>query len=251
MRILITGGAGYIGSHMVKMLARRGHAPVTFDDLSTGNRAAVIAGEFELGSLGDRARLAEVFKKHAFDAVMHFAAFVQVGESVALRYFNAAEADPEGELGPRHEPITHLIPIVLQAACGRRPLVEIYGNDYPTPDGTGVRDYIHVWDLCDAHLAALEHLAQGGEGGPFNLGNGAGYSVLQVIEAAERVTAHAIARKVVGRRPGDPAQIVADATRAVEILKWRPQYSDLATIIHHAWAWEQSRTRAGPKLDSR
>jgi UDP-glucose 4-epimerase len=320
MNVLVVGGAGYIGSHMVKLLDARGHAVVTFDDLSTGHRDAVVRGEFVAGSLADRAALDALFRSRRFDAVMHFASFIQVGESVAepakyyannfgntlvlldamvaagvrrfifsstaaifgepetpmiaedhpqrpvnpygrskwmveqalgdydrayglkaacLRYFNAAGADPEGELGERHEPETHLIPLVLQAAAGRRPHIGIFGDDYPTPDGTCIRDYIHIVDLCEAHLLALGRLMAEERSLAFNLGNGAGFSVREVIEAARRVTGRPIPERISPRRAGDPARLVADSARARTELGWTPRYADLDTIIAHAWAWEE------------
>lgn len=318
--VLVVGGAGYIGSHMVKLLDRRGHLVATFDDLSTGYRDAVVRGEFVRGSIADRSALAGVFRNRRFDAVMHFASFIQVGESVmepakyyannlcntlslldamveagvkrfifsstaaifgepeteliaeshpqqplnpygrtkwmveqalgdydrayglksvCLRYFNAAGADPEGELGERHQPETHLIPLVLQVAAGRRREIGVYGADYPTPDGTCVRDYIHIEDLCEAHLLALDALVMDERSRAYNLGNGEGFTVRQVIEAARRVTGAPIPEKVGPRRAGDPARLVADSARAKRELGWTPRYGDLETIIAHAWAWER------------
>ena len=322
MRILVVGGAGYIGSHMVKRLLEHGHAPVTLDDLSTGHRDAVLGGAFEQGSLADTERLDELLRRHRFDAVMHFASFIQVGESVrapgkyyrnnvvntlnlldamvrhdvrrfvfsssaavygepervpideshpkrpvnpygrtkwmveqaledydrahglrsvSLRYFNAAGADPSGALGERHEPESHLIPLVLQAASGRRAQVEVYGRDYPTADGTCVRDYIHVADLCAAHLLALDHLDRTDASAAFNLGNGAGFSVQQVIDAAQAVTGKRLNVVDRPRRDGDAAVLVADAALARRVLGWQPAYADLETILRHAWQWERSR----------
>ncbi len=319
MKILIVGGAGYIGSHMVAILAEKGAEVVTLDSLVTGHRDAVIAGEFVQGDLADRAMLARVFATHRFDAVMHFASFIQVGESVrdpapyyrnnvantqnlldamvahgvesfvfsstaavfgepvrvpidethptrpinpygrsklmveqmlrdyerayalqsvSLRYFNAAGADPDGRLGERHDPETHLIPLVLQAASGRGRPVRVFGSDYDTPDGTCIRDYIHVVDLCEAHLLALQRLAGGGGSGAFNLGNGNGYSVREVIDTARRVTGKAIPVEYAERRPGDPARLVADASCARAEMGWSPQF-DLAAIVEHAWTWEK------------
>lgn len=320
MKILVVGGAGYIGSHMVKLLLRAGHEVVTLDNLATGYRDAVTGGEFVHGDLTDRAGLDRVFERHAIDGVMHFASYIQVGESVArpdiyyrnnfcntlnlldamtahgvrrfifsstaaifgepdyvpidevhparpinpygiskwmveqalagydrafgmksicLRYFNAAGADPEGELGERHDPETHLIPLVLQAASGRRPDIAVFGRDYDTPDGTCIRDYVHVMDLCQAHLLALDALAAGGESGAFNLGNGNGFSVREVIEAARRVTGREISVQDRPRRSGDPARLVANSGRARQVLGWKPQYAGLDVIVGHAWAWEQ------------
>jgi UDP-glucose 4-epimerase len=158
--------------------------------------------------------------------------------SVSLRYFNAAGADPAGQLGERHEPETHLIPLVLQAASGRRTHIDVFGRDYPTPDGTCVRDYVHVEDLCRAHLLALEYLASGGASTAFNLGNGDGFSVQEVIDAAARVSGRRIASQDRPRRAGDPARLVADATRARQVLGWQPRYAGLEDIIAHAWRWE-------------
>lgn len=319
MKILVVGGAGYIGSHMVKMLLSRGHEVVTFDNLSGGHRDAVLGGEFVLGDLADPATLDALFKQHRPQAVMHFASFIQVGESVrrpgmyyrnnfsntlnlldamvahdvkhfifsstaavfgepdyvpideahpnrpvnpygrskwmveqvlvdydyayglksvCLRYFNAAGADPEGQLGERHEPETHLVPLILQAASGRRSEIQVFGRDYDTPDGTCVRDYIHIVDLCSAHLLALQHLTGGGVSERFNLGNGEGFSVQQVIDTVEKVTGCKV--KVVDgpRRDGDPARLVADSSRARTQLGWKPVYADLESIVQHAWGWE-------------
>jgi len=316
--ILIVGGAGYIGSHMVKMLARLGCQVTTLDDLSSGHRDAVLAGHFVQGSCGDRALLDQVLSQ-GVDAVMHFASFIQVGESVqhpdkyyrnnvvntltlldamrahgvrrfifsstaatmgepqtipiderhpqepinpygrsklmveqiladydkayglksvCLRYFNAAGADPEGELGERHEPETHLIPLILQAASGRREHITVFGRDYDTPDGTCIRDYIHIEDLCSAHWLALQSLFNGAGSQAYNLGNGTGFSVQAVIEAAERVTGKVIPVVEGARRAGDPARLVADSRLAREQLGWQPQFAALDTIIGHAWQWE-------------
>jgi UDP-glucose 4-epimerase len=316
---MVVGGAGYIGSHMVAMLLERGHEVVTVDNLATGYRDAVIGGRFAEVDLADRAALDAVFAEGGFDAVMHFASYIQVGESVldparyyrnnfantlnlleamvahgvrrfifsstaaifgepeyvpideahpkrpinpygltklmveqaladfdrayglksvCLRYFNAAGADPQGRLGERHEPETHLVPLVLQAAAGRRPSVKVFGRDYPTPDGTCIRDYIHIVDLCEAHLLAIDHLAGGGASVQFNLGNGNGFSVQQVIDTVERVTGRRVSALDAPRREGDPARLVADAARAREVLGWRPRYPALEDIVAHAWAWE-------------
>lgn len=329
MRVLVVGGAGYIGSHMVKMLVDQGHAVVTFDNLSSGFRDAVLGGEFVKGDLADKARLDEVFAAHQPEAVMHFASSIQVGESVkhpdkyyfnnfsntlnlldamvkhgvqyfifsstaavfgepvyvpideehpknplnpygrskwmveqaladyerayglksvCLRYFNAAGADPSGLLGERHEPETHLIPLVLQAISGKRDQICVFGRDYDTPDGTCIRDYIHIVDLCTAHALALDKLMATGLSRRYNLGNGSGFSVQEVIAAAERVTGRKV-RVVEGeRREGDPARLVADAYLAREELGWQPLYSDLETIILHAWQWESSTLLSEQKL---
>jgi UDP-glucose 4-epimerase len=327
MRVLIIGGAGYIGSHMVKLLGQQGCSVTTLDDLSSGHRDAVLYGDFVQGNFGDRSVLDVVLAK-GFDAVMHFASFIQVGESVqhpdkyyrnnvtytlglldamrshgvekfifsstaatfgepqyspideghpqqpinpygrtklmveqaladydraygfksvCLRYFNAAGADPEGQLGERHDPETHLIPLVLQAASGRRPHISVFGQDYDTPDGTCIRDYIHINDLCSAHWLALQSLLNGQGSQRYNLGNGNGFSVQEVINTAQQVTGRNIPVQYGPRRAGDPARLVADATQARQHLGWQPQYADLATIIRHAWAWEQTQSPTVPK----
>ena len=318
--VLVTGGAGYIGSHACKVLARAGYQPVVFDNLSRGHREAVRWGPLIEGDLADRNQLVMALETHQVAAVMHFAAYAYVGESVAdpamyyrnnlggslslieamretgvdkivfsstcatygipaggpiresvpqlpvnpygetklaieralhwygeayglrlvsLRYFNAAGADSEGEIGELHEPETHLIPLVLQTALKHRPHIDIYGTDYPTADGTAVRDYIHVEDLAEAHLRALEHLCAGRESTALNLGTGRGHSVREVIAAAESVSGRAIPRREVARRPGDPPVLVADPSRAAERLGWRAQRSDLQTIISTAFAWHK------------
>lgn len=318
-KILIVGGAGYIGSHMVLRLAHAGYDVVVFDNLSNGHRDAVLAGELVVGDLANRAMLARLFAAHRFDAVMHFASSIQVGESVqqparyyannvgntihlieamiehgvhrlifsstaaifgdpfyipidelhprrpvnpygwsksmteqiladcdhahglryvALRYFNAAGAHPHGLLGERHDPETHLIPLVLQAASGRRAHIGVFGTDYDTPDGTCIRDYIHVQDLAEAHLLALDWLMQGKASTAFNLGTGRGFSIREVIHAVERVTGQRVAVQNLPRRLGDPAVLVADSTRARAALGWQPQYPDLHDIVQHAWMWE-------------
>ncbi|MEO6352424.1 MAG: UDP-glucose 4-epimerase GalE [Burkholderiaceae bacterium] len=320
MKVLVVGGAGYIGSHMVQMLLAEGHQVITFDNLSGGFRDAVLGGAFVEGDLADRVALDNVFMLHQPEAVMHFASFIQVGESVklpdkyyrnnfsntvnlldamvehgvkrfifsstaaifgepeyvpiderhpmrplnpygrskwmveqmladydlafglrtvCLRYFNAAGADPAGLLGERHQPETHLIPLVLQAASGRRPHIAVYGRDYDTPDGTCIRDYIHIVDLCSAHLLALNMLRAGGESACFNLGNGAGFSVQQVIDAAQRITGTSIKVVDAERRAGDPARLVADASKARRELGWQPQHAELDSIIADAWRWEK------------
>lgn len=319
-RILVVGGAGYIGSHMSLMLEQYGYETVVLDSLETGYRDAVVAGKLIEGSIENHAFLMHVFRQFQFDAVMHFASYIQVGESVkapekyyrnnvantlvllevmrafqidkfvfsstaaifgepqyvpidaqhpknpinpygrskwmveqmladfdkayglksiCLRYFNAAGADPKGRVGERHEPETHLIPLILQVASNRREAIKVFGRDYPTPDGTCIRDYVHVEDLCSAHLLALEHLLNEGESAQFNLGNGQGFSVAQVIETAQHVTGKAIKVIDAPRREGDPAVLVADAEQAKTSLNWQPKYSDLATIIEHAWQWER------------
>ncbi len=329
MRILVVGGAGYIGSHMVKRLAQDGHEVVVLDDLSTGHREAARFGEMVEGDLGDSALLDRLLGQRRFAAVMHFGAYSQVGESLrrpaayyrnnvlhtlnlldamrahgverlvfastaaifgepvyipmdethpllpinpygrskrmveemladyeqayglqwaALRYFNAAGADPEGDLGEWHDPETHLIPIILQVASGRRPEVQVFGDDYDTPDGTCIRDYVHVTDLCDAHARAMDYLRSGRPGRAWNLGNGAGFSVREVIDTARRVTGREIPLRVMPRRPGDPARLVADSAAARQELGWRPRFADLETIITHAWRWEWRMRGGGSPL---
>lgn len=319
--ILVIGGAGYIGSHMVRMLAKQGYNPVVFDNLSKGHREAVANYPFELGDLGDKARLIEVFKKYGIEAVMHFAAFAEVGESVkepskyyhnnvakvldlldalvendikyfvfsstaatfgepirpkideshpqnpinpygntklmvekiladfdtayglkatALRYFNASGADDSGEIGESHNPETHLIPIVLQAAAGKRASIKMFGTDYPTPDGTCVRDYVHVNDLARAHILALEKMFKDNVSERFNLGSGNGFSVAEIVKEAKRITGIDFTVEKAPRRDGDPAVLVADSAKAERILGWKPQYN-LTRIIETAWNWEQHR----------
>jgi UDP-glucose 4-epimerase len=318
MKLLIVGGAGFIGSHMVNMLGASGHDLVILDDLSSGHRDAILYGNFVQGSCGDRAVLDRVLTQ-GFDAVIHFASFIQVGESVArpsayyqnnvvntfilldamraygvnkfifsstaatfgepqttpidethpqhpinpygrsklmveqaladydrayglksvcLRYFNAAGADPQGRLGERHDPETHLIPLVLQAASGRRAYISVFGRDYDTPDGTCIRDYVHVQDLCSAHALALDSLMQGADSQTYILGNGLGFSVQEVIDSAERVTQRKVPVQDATRRSGDSARLVADSRLIQQCLGWRPQFAALDTIIAHAWQWE-------------
>lgn len=321
-KILVVGGAGYIGSHMVWLLGQKGVEVVVLDNLSSGHRDAVIHGQFVHGDIADRMVLDKLFAAHSFDAVMHFASFIQVGESVAepakyyqnnvsntlnllnamqahgvgnfifsstaatfgepqyspideahpqnpinpygrtklmieqaladydrayglrsvcLRYFNAAGAHPDGLLGERHDPETHLVPLVLQAASGRRPSISVFGRDYDTPDGTCIRDYIHVLDLAEAHWLALRHLADGGASAAWNLGNGGGYSVNEVIRTVEQVTGRRVPVVDAPRRAGDPARLVADSSAIRRDLGWAPAYADLAAIVDHAWRWERSR----------
>jgi UDP-glucose 4-epimerase len=327
-KILVVGGAGYIGSHMVKLLTRRDYSVVTLDNLSSGFRDAVLGGEFVEGDINDSSLLDNLFSQHQFDGVMHFASYIQVGESVqnpakyyrnnvsntlnlldamvkhgvkafifsstaaifgepdyspidekhstdpinpygrtklmveqalvdyenayglksvCLRYFNAAGADPDGELGERHEPETHLIPLILQAASGRRDSIKIFGQDYDTKDGTCVRDYIHINDLCEAHILGLERLWNGHGSISYNLGNGLGFTVQEVIDAARRVSGRDFKVIKEGRREGDPARLLADSQMAKQALGWFPQYADLDTIIRHAWDWELSmcKTKLG------
>ena len=322
--ILVTGGAGYIGSHACKALARAGYLPVAYDNLVYGHEWAVKWGPLERGDILERNRLDEVIRHYRPSAIMHFAAFAYVGESVtdpgkyyrnnavgslqlleaardhaigtfvfsstcatygmpdclpitedtpqnpinpygasklmvermladfgvahgmraaSLRYFNAAGADPDNEIGEAHSPETHLIPLVLDAASGRRPDVTIFGDDYATPDGTCIRDYVHVSDLADAHVKALAWLEGGAPGGAFNLGNGAGFSVRDVIRAAEQVTGTSLAVRYGPRRAGDPASLVSDASRARTQLGWQPRRAQLDEILATAWAWHQRNPR--------
>ncbi len=318
-RVLVIGGAGYIGSHMVKLLCENQYKVITLDNLSTGYRDAVVGGDFIEGDFGDAYLLGEIFNDFEIDAVMHFASSAQVGESVinpakyyqnnvsntqclldamvahdirsfifsstaavfgnpqcslideshaknpinpygrtklmveqmladydaaygmksvCLRYFNAAGADPSGLLGERHEPETHLIPLVLQTMSGRRDTISVFGSDYETRDGSCIRDYIHVNDLCDAHLLALEAIAGGADSAVYNLGNGNGFSVFDVINTARLVCQREIEVRHRERRPGDPARLVANADLAKNNLGWQPKYSKLSDIIEHAWGWE-------------
>jgi UDP-glucose 4-epimerase len=321
-KILVVGGAGYIGSHMVKMLLDQGFPVTTLDNLSNGYRDAVLGGDFVEGDLADRDMLDRLFRAGGFSAVMHFASFIMVGESMTdpasyyrnnvaktqnlldamvahrvvslifsstaaifgnpqyvpidekhpkesvnpygrtkliveqmladydyayglkstcLRYFNAAGADPDGLLGERHDPETHLIPLVLQAASGRRPSITVFGSDYDTVDGTCVRDYIHVTDLCEAHLLALRKLWAERRSEAYNLGNGRGFTIREVIEAALEVTGRKIEVVEGAARAGDPAVLVADSARAEEQLYWKPKHRELKTIIGHAWNWEEKK----------
>lgn len=318
MRILVTGGAGYIGSHTCKALAATGHLPIVYDNLVHGHRQFVRWGPFEEGDIADARKLNAVITQYQPHAVMHFAAYAYVGESVidpgkyyrnnvagtltvleamcrhkikkmvfsstcatfgtpeqvpieedapqrpinpygasklmiermlddfhaahglgfvSLRYFNAAGADPDGEIGESHDPETHLIPLVLQAALGRQASIKIFGDDYPTVDGTCVRDYVHVTDLAEAHVRALTYLADNGPSVAFNLGTGRGYSVREVIETAKAVTGRAIPEVVAPRRPGDPPELIASPGQVRQILGWKPQHSSLEKIISTAWNW--------------
>jgi len=318
--ILVIGGAGYIGSHMVLDLLRAGYPVVTLDNLSRGHRDLVAGGEFVEGDLGDPTMLDTVFTQYPVQAVMHFAAWSLVGESVEqplayyrnnvadtvslleamqrhdirhfifsstaavygeprqtpitedhpclpanpygatkfaverllhdvsaasdltcsiLRYFNAAGADAGGAIGERHRPETHLIPLILQVATGEREAISIFGEDYPTPDGTCLRDYIHVSDLTQAHLLALEALLKGGGNTIYNLGNSTGYSVREVIDAAREITGHSIPARVSARRAGDPAVLIADSSRIRNELGWIPRYERLDDIIRTAWTWHR------------
>jgi UDP-arabinose 4-epimerase len=324
--VLVAGGAGYIGAHACKALARAGYLPVTYDNLSFGHEWAVKWGPLERGSILDRSRLDEVIARHKPTALVHFAAFAYVGESVidpgkyylnntvgsltlieaarahgidrfvfsstcatygtpeqvpiredapqrpinpygasklmvermladfdaahglrsiSLRYFNAAGADPDGEIGEDHDPETHLIPLVLDAASGRRPDVTIHGTDYDTPDGTCVRDYIHVADLADAHVKAIQALEGGAASDVFNLGNGLGFSVREVVDAVARITGLHVPVKVGDRRAGDPPTLISQATKAHEQLGWQPEITRLDEIIRTAWAWHQKSSNVG------
>jgi UDP-arabinose 4-epimerase len=325
MRILITGGAGYIGSHTAKCLAAAGLEPVVFDNMQTGHRWAVRWGPLVDADLSDGAAIRAALAQYQPEVVIHFAASAYVGESMqhprryfrnnvvnslnlldamvdagvkhivfssscttygepehlpltedhpqhavspygesklfvehalgwyaapyglhfaALRYFNAAGADPEGETGEVHDPETHLIPLVMQAALGRRAAIEIYGTDYPTPDGTAIRDYVHVTDLATAHLRALRYLIDGGDNLAVNLGTGEGHSVREVIAAVERVAGRPVPVRLGPRRPGDPPALVADPAKARAMLGWQPEYSDLATIVRTAWHWQERQAAA-------
>lgn len=323
--ILVTGGAGYIGSHAVLALKRAGYEVTVLDNLVYGHKdivEKVLQVELIVGDTSDRALLDNLFKTHEIAAVMHFSAYAYVGESVTdpakyysnnvtgtltlleamlaasvkkfvfsstcatygipqkmpltedhpqnpinpygmtklmvekiltdfdtaydfksviFRYFNAAGADPSGLLGEDHNPETHLIPLVLQTALGKREFISIYGTDYPTSDGTCIRDYIHVNDLASAHILGLEYLLKGGESGFFNLGNGNGFSVKEVIETAEKIVGQKIPTKIGDRRPGDPPTLVGSSEKARKILGWNPEYADLNDIISHSWQWHQKR----------
>jgi UDP-glucose 4-epimerase len=323
--ILVTGGAGYIGSHAALLLKRAGYEVVILDNLVYGHQDIVdnvLKTTLVIGDTSDRAALDQLFATYPIAAVMHFAAYAYVGESVTdpgkyyqnnvvgtltlldamraagvnkfvfsstcatygvpettpipenhpqapinpygasklmveriladyshaynlrsvyFRYFNAAGADPEGLLGEDHQPETHLIPLVLQTALGLRNSVSIFGTDYPTPDGTCIRDYIHVNDLADAHVLGLEYLLKGGETTVFNLGNGNGFSVKDVIETARQITGRDIKALECDRRPGDPPALIGSSEKARTTLGWQPKYADLQAIITHAWQWHQQR----------
>lgn len=320
--ILVTGGAGYIGSHACKALARAGYTPITYDSFSTGNRWAVQWGPLDQGDVRDERRLGEVIEAHRPAAVMHFAALALVGESVrdpalyyrvnvggtvtlldacrahgidafvfsstcavygepdrvpiseesakapvspygasklmveqiladyamayglrsmCLRYFNAAGADPDGDVGERRDVETHLIPLALDAVAGRRPPLKLMGDDYPTPDGTAIRDYIHVTDLAEPHVRALEHLLAGGKSRAINLGTGSGHSVREVLAAVQRVTGKAVPHEIAARRPGDPPELVADPSAGRRLFgDDLTLNSELETILETAWAWQTS-----------
>ena len=324
--ILVSGGAGYIGSHAAKALAAAGFRPVVLDDLSRGHRHAVKWGPFISADITDSSLVRRIIEKHDVKAVLHFAASAYVGESmsaprkyflnnvrntlnfleavadsgvnllvfsstcatygipegltiseehpqrpvnpygesklfvervlhwyaqayglrwVILRYFNAAGADPEGEIGEQHDPETHLVPRVIQAALGRLREIEIFGSDYDTPDGTAVRDYIHVSDLADAHVSALQHLLCGGPNCALNLGTGRGHSVREVIDTVEKLSGRKVRARIRPRRDGDPPVLVARSSRAMELLNWSPRHSSLETIVRTALRWQESLRFSG------
>lgn len=319
-RVLVTGGAGYVGSHCCKALAAAGYEPVTYDNLSTGHRELVKWGPLEEGDIRDRERLASVLTRHAPTAVLHFAALAYVGDSardplgyfdnnvggtisllqaslssgidkvvfssscsvygdsedlpvteaaptrptsaygetklacerlldrlartgalscLALRYFNAAGADPEGETGEWHEPETHLLPRAILAGLGQLPELEIFGTDHATPDGSAVRDYIHVADLAKAHVLSLRHLEAGGDSGAVNLGTGRGHSVLEIVRAVEAATGRPLPVRTAPRREGDPPAVYADASLARRLLGFEPSFTDIREIIETAVAWHR------------
>ena len=322
MRILVTGGAGYVGSHVVWDLVAAGHEPVVIDTLSRGHAQAVPSGVSLLQiDLADKEALSDVFERFRPQAVMHFAGSSLVGESmkhpelyfrnnlsnglqllacmvehkvdkmvfsssaavygepeevpiteehpkaptspygesklffesmlrrfdyayglrsVSLRYFNAAGAHPSGRIGEDHTPETHLIPIILQTALGKREELSIFGTDYPTEDGTCIRDYVHVCDLSSAHILALQFLDDGGRSEVFNLGNGQGFSVQQILSVAEKVVGKPIPTRRAERRPGDPAVLVASAQKAIDVLGWRPSFTDIDRIVESAWNWHKN-----------
>lgn len=316
--VLVTGGAGYVGSHACKALAQRGYQPIVYDNLVYGHEEAVRWGPLEVGDIADRATLDSAIARHRPQALMHFAAYTYVGESVAdpgkyyrnnvagtlslleamrdhgidrlvfsstaatygtpdsvpigedaakspinpygqskltaermiadfavahglraaaLRYFNAAGADPDGEIGELHDPESHLIPLAMQAVTGGGPPLTLFGDDYPTPDGTCIRDYVHVTDLADAHVRALDWLETDSGAHAFNLGTGRGQSVRQVIDAVEQVAGKAVPHSIGPRRAGDPAELVSDPSKAMRHLGWSPRMSDLDMIVKTAWAW--------------
>jgi UDP-glucose 4-epimerase len=322
MRILVTGGAGFIGSHTVLRLAELGHECVVVDNLGNGHRDAVLYGRFEQFDVRETGRLADLMRDQRIEGVIHFAASIEAGASVVeplrfwdnnvggtrsvleamqhaevgklvysstaalfgdpvrqpieeddpqlptnpygdtklagermiaasgvkavcLRYFNAAGADPQGRLGERHDPETHLIPLALVAAAGKRGALTLHGTDYPTADGTCIRDYIHVADLADAHVKAMDYLANGGPSRAFNLGCGKGWSVRQVIDAVEAATGRQVPLVIGPRRAGDPVELVAANKRALAELGWQPRYPDLRDMVAHAWAFMQ-KDGSGP-----
>lgn len=320
MAILVTGGLGYVGSHAVKLLTDQGKQVVSLDDLSFGHKGAACGSEVVIGDIGDAEVLRHVFSNHQIDAVMHFAAFADVGESVinpqkyyannisnslvliremlaagvkkmifsstaavfgepqavpipedhpkdptnpygrsklmleeilaeydlayglkwtALRYFNASGADPSGTIGEDHKPEHHLIPLVIDAALGKRENIKIFGTDWPTPDGTCIRDYVHVTDLAQAHLLALDALESGAPSNVYNMGNGSGYSVKEVVSVVEKVTGKNIPAVDAPRRAGDPARLVASSDKIKSELGWKPKFPELETIIETAWNWHR------------
>jgi len=320
--VLVTGGAGYIGSHACKALARAGYFPVSYDDLATGHAEAVKWGTLEEGSLHDRRRLDEVMARYRPAAVMHFAARSDVGESardpgkywrdnvagsltlfetmlacgidrlvfsstcavygdqdgvtldetcetrpinaygsskraieemtrdfeaahrlrtITFRYFNVAGADPDAEVGEAHDPETHLVPLMLQAVAGRRPALTIHGTDYPTHDGTCIRDYVHVWDLVHAHVLGLARLLEGGSSRIYNLGTGTGFSVREVVDASRAVTNRSVPITEGPRRAGDAVRLVSGSTRAASELGWSPERSGIRQMIGDAWAWHNNQ----------
>ncbi len=320
MKVLVTGGAGYIGSHLLRALTKAGHACVVFDNLVTGSAEAVGSAPLVVGEATDASALHSAMVEHGIEAVIHLAAHIEAGESVqdpakyfrnnsggglalleamtragvgkmvfsstaavygnpqhvpiletdptepinpygasklcvelmlpgfaeahgcgfvSLRYFNVAGAHPDGDIGEAHEPETHLIPLVLQVPLGRRKSVRIFGEDYDTPDGTCVRDFIHVMDLCTAHVLALDAI-EPGTVKFFNLGNGEGFSVKQIIETCREVTGHSIPTELAPRRPGDPPRLVASCRKAQAELGWQPEYPYIKTIVTHAWNWHRS-----------
>jgi len=319
--VLVVGGAGYIGSYMCKYLSKKGYHPVVLDDFSRGHREAAKYGTLYEGSIQDQGVLEKIFSSYSICAVMHFAAYCYVGESVTqpnlyyqnnvsatldllgamikhnidtfifsstcatygnpldipitedhpqnpinpygrsklmvehilndfsnayglthtcLRYFNAAGADPDGELGEAHQPETHLIPLAIEAAMGKREALEVYGDDYPTPDGTCIRDYIHIDDLAQAHFLALEKMLNDHTSDVYNLGNGKGYSVKEVIDKTSEILNMPIQQKKGSRRQGDPAILVGASQKAVDQLGWKPVYHELDTIIETAWQWHKA-----------
>ena len=323
MKVLVTGGAGYIGSHCVKVLLNKGYDVVVVDNLETGHEEAVDPkATLYVGDIADNELMDKVFTSHKIDGVIHFAAYSLVGESmvnphkyyennvsktnhllqsmvrnnvknivfsstaatygepektpieetdlqvptnvygqtklamehmiawygkihhlhhVALRYFNVAGSYGDGSIGEAHNPETHLIPIILQVANSRREYINVFGDDYPTKDGTCIRDYIHVLDLCDAHVLALEYLINGNPSDVFNLGSGEGFSVLEMIEAARKVTSHSIPMNMSPRRAGDPAVLIASSSKAKKVLGWNPSRENIEVMIKDAWIWEQNK----------
>ena len=322
-KFLVIGGAGYIGSHLVKALLDQQYEVVILDNLSAGSASALLGGELIIHDFDDRDFLNALFSRHQFNGIFHFASQIVVSESVknpgkyyrantaatltlleamrdhevgplvfsstaavygdplytpidelhpttplnpygrsklmveqmladfnsaygqkyiVLRYFNAAGADPQARIGENHDPETHLIPLALQAISGKRPPLQLFGQDYDTPDGTCIRDYVHVEDLASAHMLAIEYLNNGGTSGAFNLGSSLGYSVKEVITTMEQVTGRKVPLTYAARREGDPARLVADSTLAKKVLGWQARYSKLSEIIQHAWAWEQAKS---------